>query len=98
MGSKLLPSKIVSAQFLLVSPCGGKNSMGIRDQILKIEIAEGFQRAFEKNFQRLRENAWREWESRFAGTDPSDACVSVRISAARDARLAVLPASGFLAL
>ena len=71
--------------------------MGIRDQILKIEIAEGFQRALEKNFQRLRENAQREWESRFAGTDPSDACVSVRISAAHDARLSVLPASGFLA-
>jgi hypothetical protein len=71
--------------------------MGIRDELLKIEIAEGVHRALDKNFQRVRENARREWESRFAGSDPSDACVSVRIKMAPQARLSLVPAAGFLA-
>jgi hypothetical protein len=71
--------------------------MGIRDEVLKIEIAEGLNRALDKNFQRVRENASREWENRFAGWDPSDACVSVRIHAARRARLSTLPTAGFVA-
>jgi hypothetical protein len=70
--------------------------MGIRDEVLKIEIAEGLQRALDKNFQRVRENARRQWEGRFAGSDPSDACVSVRINMAPQARLSLVPAAGFL--
>ena len=71
--------------------------MGIRDELLKIEIVEGLNRALDKNFQRVRENTRREWESRFAGPDPSDACVSVRIHTAPQDRLSALPAAGFLA-
>ena len=71
--------------------------MGIRDEMLKMEIVEGLQHALDKNFQRVRENARREWETRFSAPDPSDACVSVRISAAPQARLSVVPAAGFLA-
>jgi hypothetical protein len=71
--------------------------MGIRDEMLKIEIAEGLHHALDKNFRRMRENARREWETRFAGTDPSDACVSVRIHTAPQAKLSVLPAAGFVA-
>ena len=71
--------------------------MGIRDEMLKIEIAEGFQRALDNNFQRLRENARREWESRFAGNDPSDAYVTVRISTAPQARWASVPCAGVVA-
>jgi hypothetical protein len=71
--------------------------MGIRDEILKVEIIDGLQRALDKNFHRVRENARRNWEAQFTAPDPSDACVSVRISAAPQARLSVVPAAGFLA-
>jgi len=71
--------------------------MRIRDEMLKIEIAEGFQRALDNNFQRLRENARREWESRSAGNDPSNACVTVRISTAPQARWASVRCAGVVA-
>ena len=71
--------------------------MGIRDELLKTEITEGMHRALDKNFERVRENARREWESRFGGNDPSDACVSVRISSSAQSRLSVIPAAGLLA-
>jgi hypothetical protein len=71
--------------------------MGIRDEILKIEIAEGFKHALEKNFQRLRENARREWQSRFAGTDPSDSCVRVRTIAMPQPTSSAVPAAGLIA-
>ena len=70
--------------------------MGIRDEMLKLEIVEGLQRALDKNFERVREDARREWEARFGGTDPSDACVSVRIRPSQ-ARLSPVPTAGFLA-
>ena len=35
----------------------------------------------ENNFRRLVEHARQQWEGRFSGKDPSDACVSVRIVA-----------------
>ena len=38
-------------------------------------------RAIEKKYGRLLCAARKEWERRFAGRDPADACVSVRISA-----------------
>ena len=71
--------------------------MGIQDEMIKIEIIEGLQRALDNNFRRLRDTARREWESRFDGSDPSDACVSVRISATSHARLSALACAGFLA-
>jgi hypothetical protein len=71
--------------------------MGIGDEVLKIEIIEGLQRALDKNFHRMRENARHEWENHFAKPDPSDACVSVRIHTAAKARLSALPAAGFVA-
>ena len=71
--------------------------MGIREEVLRIEIVEGLHRALDKNFERVRENARREWESRFGGIDPSDACVRVRISSSAQSRLSVIPAAGLLA-
>ncbi|MFN2540970.1 MAG: hypothetical protein ABR514_02225 [Chthoniobacterales bacterium] len=71
--------------------------MGIRDEMLKLEMVEGLQRALDRNFERVREDARRQWEARFGGTDPSDVCVNVRISAAAQARLSVVPAAGILA-
>jgi hypothetical protein len=44
------------------------------------ELVEGLQKALEKNYGRILRAAGKEWERRFAGKDPSDACVSVRIS------------------
>jgi hypothetical protein len=44
------------------------------------EVADGLRHSLNNNFGRLIGAAGREWERRFAGTDPSDACVSVRIS------------------
>ena len=57
--------------------------MGNQDEMVKIEMIEGLQRALDNNFQRLRENARREWEMRFAGNDPSDACAHVRITSGK---------------
>ena len=71
--------------------------MGIQDEMVKIEMIEGLEQALDRNVQRVRENARRDWETRFAVNDPSDACVTVRISAAPQARLSALPCAGFLA-
>ncbi len=51
----------------------------IQDQMIKYELVEGLQRAIDYSYRRLFESAKQEWERRFAGKDPSDACVSVRI-------------------
>ena len=45
------------------------------------ELIEGLQQTLHANHARLLEAAKQEWESRFAGPDPSDACVTVRITA-----------------
>ena len=67
-------------------------------ELAKFEITQGFDRALDNNFQRIRETARKEWERRFAGNDPSDACVSVRISAAETipAQTHTVPTAGFL--
>jgi len=44
------------------------------------QLIDGLRRALEKNYSRISEAARREWERKFRGADPSDACVSVRIS------------------
>ena len=47
-----------------------------------IESTEAVQRALDNKFRRLVTHARTQWEQRFAGKDPSDACVTVRIVAA----------------
>jgi hypothetical protein len=47
---------------------------------LSRQIAEGMLRAIEKNYGRLITTARKEWERKYAGLDPSDSCVTVRIS------------------
>lgn len=44
------------------------------------KFAEVMLRAVGRNHGRLIAEARKEWERRFAGRDPSDACVTVRIS------------------
>jgi hypothetical protein len=55
------------------------DSTAIQDHMIKFELVEGLQRAIDYSYRRLFESAKQEWERRFAGKDPSDACVSVRI-------------------
>ena len=70
---------------------GRQDDRAIQDQMIKYELIEGLQRAIDNSYRRLRETARREWESRFAGKDPSDACVSTA-----GIQSPVLPCAGFL--
>jgi hypothetical protein len=56
-------------------------SRGLTESYLTaLEMTSGLERAVDHNFRRLFETAKNEWEQRFAGNDPSDACVSVKIT------------------
>ena len=70
--------------------------MAIREEAVHIEILAGFERALDDNFRRIRESARAQWQSYFAGTDASDACVTVRINVAGDAQLTRVAGAGFL--
>jgi hypothetical protein len=76
---------------------GRQDGTAIQDQMIKLELTEGLQRAIDNNYRRMREIARREWESRFAGDDPSDACVTVRLSPAA-IKSPTLPCAGFLSM
>ncbi|SRR6266487_2673937 len=58
---------------------GRQDGRAIQDQMIKLELVEGLQRAIDYRYRRLFESAKEEWERRFGGKDPSDACASVRI-------------------
>jgi hypothetical protein len=45
------------------------------------QLINGLQHTLHANYGRLLQAAKKEWESKFAGNDPSDACVTVRITA-----------------
>ncbi len=72
-----------------------QNFSPFEKEMIKLEMFEGLRHALDKNFRRLLESAKKDWERLFAGKDPSDACVNVRITAA-DADAKALPGSGFL--
>lgn len=55
----------------------------------------GLRQALDLNHNRMLTVAKREWERRYAGKDPSDACVTVRISSAEPKKSA-LPSAGIL--
>jgi hypothetical protein len=40
---------------------------------------QGLRRALDQSYAQLRERAQAEWQRHYAGRDPSDACVRVRI-------------------
>ena len=46
-------------------------------------LIAGLRHALDMNHARLLAAAQRRWEQNFAGKDPSDACVSVRISSGK---------------
>lgn len=52
-----------------------------RERIGDRALSDGLKKVLEKRYGRIRRSAGAEWDRRFAGGDPSDACVSVRISA-----------------
>jgi hypothetical protein len=52
----------------------------IEAEMLKLETIEGLQRAIDYRYRHLFESARREWELNFAGKDPSDACVRIRVT------------------
>jgi hypothetical protein len=58
-------------------------------------LIDGLRQALDMNYSRLFEPAKKEWERNFAGKDPSDACVSVRISSG-DSQRRSLPCAGIL--
>ncbi|MBA2432215.1 MAG: hypothetical protein H0V56_08880 [Chthoniobacterales bacterium] len=54
---------------------------GANARAMDRQLVEGLRHGLERNYSRIFATARREWERRFGGRpDPSDACVSVRIS------------------
>lgn len=58
-------------------------------------LITGLKHALDMNYARVLDAARNEWERSFAGKDPSDACVSVRISSGDSEEIA-LPSGGIL--
>jgi cell wall assembly regulator SMI1 len=58
-------------------------------------LIAGLRHALDMNYARVLDAARREWERNFAGKDPSDACVSVRITSG-ESKKSALPCGGFL--
>ena len=52
----------------------------IENEMIKCELIEGLQRAIDQNYRRLLEAAKAQWELRFAGKDPRDACARIRVT------------------
>jgi hypothetical protein len=50
------------------------------DAKVTVKLAREMFNAVESNYERLISEARKEWERRFAGSDPSDACVTLWIS------------------
>jgi hypothetical protein len=74
-----------------------QNFSPFEKEMIKLEAVEGLRHALDKNFRRLLESARKDWERLFAGKeDPSDACVSVRVSKAPEEKALSKPRAGFL--
>jgi hypothetical protein len=58
-------------------------------------LIDALRRALDMNYARLRATAKQQWERNFAGKDPSDACVSVRVTGG-DSQPRSLPCAGIL--
>ena len=58
-------------------------------------LIDELRQALDMNYARLRAAAKAQWEHNFAGKDPSDACVSVRVTAG-DSPQRSLPCAGIL--
>jgi hypothetical protein len=58
-------------------------------------LIDALRKALDSNYSRLREAAKEQWDRNFTGKDPSDACVSVRITSG-DSKRPSLPCAGIL--
>lgn len=58
-------------------------------------LIDALRQALDVNWARLLETAQKEWDRNLAGKDPSDACVSVRVSSG-DSRKLPPPCAGVL--
>jgi hypothetical protein len=58
-------------------------------------LINALRKALDSNYSRLRETARQQWERNFSGKDPSDACVSVRVTSG-DSQRPSLPCAGIL--
>jgi len=54
-------------------------------------LIRALRHALDSNYSRLLETAQQQWDRNFAGKDPSDACVSVRVTSGDS-----LPTAGIL--
>jgi hypothetical protein len=64
--------------------------------LTNLEVTLRLQYALDQNYRQILERARNEWERKFAGSDPSDACVSVRIKQpASGSRGDAKPRAGF---
>lgn len=50
-------------------------------ELTRFETNTGLERSLDLNFRRIVDKAREEWARRFSGSEPSDACVSVHITA-----------------
>jgi hypothetical protein len=60
----------------MTNSCNGYQS----ENALPAKLAQIMLRAVERKYDRLIRAARKEWERRFAGSDPSDACITIRIN------------------
>jgi hypothetical protein len=67
----------------------------IEAAVNKIELLEGLERALDRQYERLRQSARASWKRWFAGKEPSDSCVSIRIRSA-DTQNRPVSSCGFL--
>ncbi len=88
------PLGVVPAQIRFMDE-GQSDYQAIHAAAAKFEMIHGLKRALDVNYRRLARAAQAQWNSRFAGQDASDACVSVRITAA-EAETQPTRGSGFL--
>ena len=57
-----------------------EKNAAIHKAMLRLEMIEELRHALDRNYRRLLKTARADWERLFAGKDPSDACVSVRVT------------------
>ena len=85
------------AQFLLVyhGMDTGFHTHNLGKKMPNRDAIDNLRRALDLGYARMRERARSEWERNVAGKDPSDACVSIRITTG-DSRGRSLPTAGVL--
>ena len=57
-----------------------EKNAAVHEEMSKLEMIEGLRHALDRNYRRVLQTARADWERLFAGKDPSDACVSVRVT------------------